>query len=300
MIDVQAINFSYKKGEKTIEDLSFHVKAGSVYGFLGANGSGKTTTIRLLLGLCKAESGSVFIGGETIGRDTVGAFRKIGALIENPSMYGHLTGEENLTIHALYYGLDSEKVYQALLMVGLKYAAGKRVCHYSLGMKQRLGLAMCLLHDPSLLILDEPLNGLDPKGMAEIRELLLSMQREEGKTIFISSHLLSEIENTCDEICIIDKGKKLFSGSINTLRNAVIQKSRYLIKCDQPENSLTILEQSLPVETSPDEGGFRFYTEDNEIIPEIIRLLTKKDIRIYEVSRIENHLEELYLKLTNS
>ncbi|MDP4276297.1 MAG: ATP-binding cassette domain-containing protein [Bacteroidota bacterium] len=299
MIDVQSINFSYRKDEKTIDDLSFHVPAGSVYGFLGANGSGKTTTIRLLVGLCAAKSGLITIGGEKIDRNSVNAFHKIGSLIESPSFYGHLTAEENLHIHTLYHGLTTDRIDPVLAMVGLEYAAKKRAGLFSLGMKQRLGLALCLLHDPELLILDEPLNGLDPKGIAEIRELLLRMQRDEGKTIFISSHILSEIENVCNEICIIDKGKKLFSGSIEALRRTIVKKYTYRVACDQPEEASVLLGQSLPVEISPEADGLRFLTDDRCIVPEVIRLLTEKNVRLYEVTPVENNLEELYLKLTN-
>lgn len=300
MIQVSSISFSYRKGEKTIDNLSFNVPKGSFYGFLGANGSGKTTTIRLMLGLCKIDSGEVFIGGEKISRNSVKAFQKIGSLIETPTYFGHLTGEENLMLYARYYGVKPDRVGETLELVGLYYAAGKKAAYYSLGMKQRLGLALSLLHNPELLILDEPLNGLDPKGIAEIRELLLHMQKEEGKTIFISSHLLSEIENTCDAICIIDKGKKLFSGQIEELRKSVISKSTYCIKCDNPEVSSEHIKAGLAMETILEEDGLRFSTDDKEIVPEIVRILTVSKIKIYEVSKIENNLEELYLKLTNS
>jgi len=299
MITVRNLEFSYKKGDKTIDDLTFHVPHGSIYGFLGANGSGKTTTIRLMLGLCRAESGEIMIGGEQINRQSVEAFRKIGALIENPSIYGHLTGKENLQLHTLYYGLDRRQIMNALSMVGLRYVAEKKAGRYSLGMKQRLGLALCLLHNPSLLILDEPLNGLDPQGIAEIRALLLQMQREEGKTIFISSHLLSEIENTCDAICIIDKGKMLFSGKIEALRDSVIRKRVYKITSDRPEEAMQLIQPLVTSKITKDGNGCLIYIEDKEIIPDIISRLTEKNIRIYEVTGIENNLEELYLKLTN-
>jgi len=300
MIKVSSISFSYKKGEKIIDDLSFDVPKGSFYGFLGANGSGKTTTIRLMLGLCRIDSGEVLIGGEKVLRNSVKAFSKIGSLIETPSYYGHLTGEENLMLYSKYYSVSPQRVSETLKLVGLSYAAGKKASNYSLGMKQRLGLALSIMHNPELLILDEPLNGLDPKGIAEIRELLLHIQKDEGKTIFISSHLLSEIENTCDTICIIDKGKKLFSGEIEKLRKSVIGKSLYLIKCNKPEISAKIITSTSAVETILEKDGFRFATDDKEIIPEIVRLLTECKIKIYEVSKIDNNLEELYLKLTNS
>lgn len=300
MIQVDSICFSYNKGEKTIDNLTLSVPKGSFYGFLGANGSGKTTTIRLILGLCKIGSGRILIDGDVINRNTIGAFRKIGSLIETPTFYSHMTGEENLLLYAKYYGLKPIVVLETLNIVGLTYAARKKAGFYSLGMKQRLGLALTLLHDPELLILDEPLNGLDPKGIAEIRDLLLSLNKDKGKTIFISSHLLSEIENTCDSICIIDYGKKLFSGGIDDLRRHITGKMFYRIICDKPDFSSDLLRLKYDIETNYSNDLLTFSTEDNNLVPEIIRLLVNHGIMIYEVSKIENNLEELYLKLTNT
>ncbi len=300
MIHVNSLEYSYKKGEKVIDDLSFEVPVGSFFGFLGANGSGKTTTIRLMLGLCKPDKGSVKIGGELMKRSSIAPFRRIGSMIESPSYYANLTGEENLIVYSRYYGLDKNVVIKTLKDVGLASAAKKKAGSYSLGMKQRLGLGMCIMYNPDLLILDEPLNGLDPKGISEIRELLLHLQKDEGKTILISSHLLGEIENTCDNICVIDKGKKLFSGRIDDLRSSIIGKTRYAIECDKKENVSQILKSDFNLNNEVDSDNIVFSVENKDVIPDIVRKLYLNDVSIYGITRMENSLEELFLKLTNS
>lgn len=300
MITVESLSFSYKKGQNILEALSFHVPKGSLYGFLGANGSGKTTTIRLMLGLCQPNSGHVRIDGTRMDAPTASVYAKIGSMIEQPSLYGHLTGEENLRLNALYHGAGMDQIEKTLLLVGLKHVSNKRVSAYSLGMKQRLGLALSLLHDPELIVLDEPLNGLDPRGMAEIRELLLKLVKQEGKTLFMSSHLLGEVETTCDAICVIDKGKKLFSGSIDALRSQLSGRTAWKIGCDTPETALTLLNNTFKgtIDVTPIETGLMVYTTNKEAIPELNRQLVQAGINIFELSPVERKLEELFIKLT--
>ncbi len=299
MISVESLTFSYKKGHRAIEDLSFHVDEGSIYGFLGANGSGKTTTIRLMLGLCRPEHGRVLIRGMEMNRPPRTVYGKIGAMIEQPSLYGHLTGEENLILSTLYHGVDRKEIGRTLSQVGLKYVASKRVSAYSMGMKQRLGLALCLLHNPELIVLDEPLNGLDPKGISEIRELLLTLVKKEGKTLFMSSHLLGEVESTCDAICVIDDGKKLFSGTIDELRFAMSGLTTWKIVCDQPEVALEQMNPELKGELHQTEKAILVHSSDKERIPFLIRNLVHADVQIYGVIPVESNLEQMYLKLTN-
>ena len=299
MITVQSLTFSYNKGPNILEDISFQVPKGSLYGFLGANGSGKTTTIRLMLGLCTPNSGHVHIDGVCMDSPPSSIFKKMGAMIEQPSLYGQLTGAENLYLNALYYGSGFDKIEQTLALVGLKQVKNKRASAYSLGMKQRLGLALSLLHDPELLILDEPLNGLDPKGMAEIRELMLQLVKQEGKTIFMSSHLLSEVETTCDAICIIDEGKKKFSGSINELRRRLAGQATWKISCNDPEKALLLLDETLTGDVDPSGEGIVVQTAVKESIPALNKRLVESGFTIYAIMPIERRLEELYLKLTN-
>lgn len=204
---------------KAVENLSFTVEEGQVYGFLGQNGAGKSTTIRMLLTLIQPTSGSIDIFGMDLQKHRKEILRQVGAIIERPDLYKYLTALENLRIFATMSGIkiSGKKLMDQLAMVGLEQRAHSKVKTYSQGMKQRLGIATALVHDPKLIILDEPTNGLDPQGIADIRNLILMLSREKNKTLLISSHLLSEIELIADSMLIIDKGKKLVEGRVNDL-----------------------------------------------------------------------------------
>jgi ABC-type multidrug transport system ATPase subunit len=204
---------------KAVDNLSFSVTAGQVYGFLGQNGAGKSTTIRMLLTLIKPTSGSIEIFGMNLYKHRKEILRQIGAVIERPDLYKYLTALENLRIFAAMSGnkISEKKLMEQLEMVGLAERAHSKVKTYSQGMKQRLGIATALVHDPKLIILDEPTNGLDPQGIADIRNLIINLSKERGKTLMISSHLLSEMELIADSMLIIDKGKKLVEGKVNEL-----------------------------------------------------------------------------------
>ena len=203
-------------GDHTAVDCAeLRVPQGGIYGFLGLNGAGKTTTIRLILGLIRADAGSVHVFGEPFARE---ALRRIGALVEVPSLYSHLTGRENLEVTRRQLGASRSSIDRSLSIVGLERDANRLVREYSLGMKQRLGLALALLTSPDLLILDEPTNGLDPAGIHEMRELLRRMPAEYGVTVFLSSHLLSEVEQIAGSVGIIHEGRMVFQGSIGELR----------------------------------------------------------------------------------
>jgi len=299
MITVQSLTYSYTKGQHVLEDLSFHVPKGSLFGFLGANGSGKTTTIRLILGLCPPKSGHVLVKGVQMDSPSSTIYKEIGAMIEQPSLYGHLTGEENLQLNALYHGIGKESIDKTLSLVGLKHVAKKRAAAYSLGMKQRLGLALSLLHNPELIVLDEPLNGLDPKGIAEIRELLLLLVKKEGRTLFMSSHLWGEVESTCDAICVIDNGKKLFSGSIDELRRGLTGQATWRIECDRPEYAMTLMDATVEAALAPTGDAFLVQTTDKKRIAELNKQLVQSGIGVYTLTPVERNLEELYIKLTN-
>ncbi|HEY1114223.1 MAG TPA: ABC transporter ATP-binding protein [Chitinophagaceae bacterium] len=219
-IETKELSFAFAYGRKVVNELSLRVPEGSIYGFLGPNGAGKTTTIRLLTGMLRSDRDNIFLQGQSLQRGMPGIFQSLGALIETPSLYGHLTGKENLKVITTLRGLHSRHIDKYLSIVGLTDAAHKKAKDYSLGMKQRLGIAMALLPDPTLLILDEPANGLDPNGIIEIRELLRSLNREHGKTVFVSSHLLAEIEKTCTHIGIINRGVLRYDGTLEEMKRS--------------------------------------------------------------------------------
>jgi len=299
MIRVKNLDFSYRKGEKIIDNLSFNVPENSIFGFLGANGSGKTTAIRLLLNLCKPSAGEVLINNKKISSNYLELYKNIGTLIESPTFYGHLTGRENLKVLSNFYEVDSYRIDKVLDLVGILYAKDKKTKDYSLGMKQRLGIASSILHNPKILILDEPLNGLDPKGISEIRNLFLKFQKEDKKTILISSHLLNEIENTCSDVCIIDKGKKLFTGKIDVLKKQLSKGVSYRIDCDKPQKAKSILLNQFDMcDIMTKEKGLILNIENKEIVPLCIKALVDADIQLFEISKIESNLEDLYLTLT--
>lgn len=204
---------------KAVDNLSFTVEAGQVYGFLGQNGAGKSTTIRMLLTLIKPNSGEIEIFGMNLMKHRKEILRQVGAIIERPDLYKYLTALENLRIFAAMSGVkvSEKKLMDQLAMVGLAERAHSKVKAYSQGMKQRLGIATALVHDPKLIILDEPTNGLDPQGIADVRNLILQLSKEMNKTLLISSHLLSEMELIADSMIIIDKGKKVVEGKVNEL-----------------------------------------------------------------------------------
>ena len=207
------------KDIKAVNNLSFSVEQGQVYGFLGQNGAGKSTTIRMLLTLIKPTSGSIEIFGLNLEKHRKEVLKQIGAIIERPDLYKYLTALENLRIFAAMSGVkvSEKKLLEQLNMVGLAERAHSKVKTYSQGMKQRLGIATALVHDPQLVILDEPTNGLDPQGIADVRNLIFRLSREMNKTLMISSHLLSEVELIADSMIIIDKGKKVVEGKVNDL-----------------------------------------------------------------------------------
>lgn len=298
MIEIENLSFGYHPREIVIDNVSLKVEKGSIYGFLGPNGSGKTTIIRLILNLLKHKTGTIRVDGVRIGVDSVEIFRRIGSMIESPSLYNHLSGRANLEIFAMYYSVGKERIDKVLEIVGLTGADSKTVKRYSLGMKQRLGIAICLLHDPDLLILDEPLNGLDPHGIAEIRQLLIRLSREEGKTIFVSSHLLSEIEHTCDHIGIISKGRLLFEGRIDALKNAQSGALIYLLEARDAQQALDSLAKWTNIRSQRNDQLIQVEFDDREQVPVVVRDLVQDGVEIFNFQRKDNNLEDLFLELT--
>ncbi|UOQ98380.1 ATP-binding cassette domain-containing protein [Hymenobacter sp. 5317J-9] len=216
---VETTDLSFRFGERAVlHGLGLAVPAGSIYGFLGPNGAGKSTTLRLLLGLLRPAGGAVRLFGHELARHRVALLSRVGALIENPSLYDHLTGHENVEATRRLRGLPAARTAAVLAQVGLSAHAHRPVKGYSLGMKQRLGLALALLPDPDLLILDEPTNGLDPAGISDLRALLRQLREEHGKTILLSSHLIGEVEKVATHVGVIQQGQLMFQGSLAALQ----------------------------------------------------------------------------------
>src|SRR6187549_640680 len=213
VIRTTGLFYHYSRGVPTLDNINLRVERGSIYGFLGPNGSGKTTTLSLLLGLLNNQKGTIEIFGQHLHANRINILKKIGSLIETPSLYGHLTAKENLEVYREVYGASKARIAEVLNIVGLEDTGKKTTKKFSLGMKQRLAIALALLPDPELLILDEPANGLDPAGIIELRELIKTLNKTHGMTILISSHLLAEVEKIVTHIGIIFKGKMLFQGT---------------------------------------------------------------------------------------
>ncbi len=293
---IELRNVSKKiRNKQIIDNLSFKVMAGEVLGFLGPNGAGKTTTIRMITGLMKVSSGEIIINGTNLKQDFEKAISQIGAIVENPELYKFLTGYENLMQAArLYKGVTKEKINQVVEMVGLKDHIHNKVKTYSLGMRQRLGIALCLLHDPKVLILDEPTNGLDPAGIKEIRHYLRKLAHENNLAILVSSHLLSEMEMMCDRIAIIQNGKLV---NIQRVKEEEVKTRPYFIQVDEITSALNIL-QDAGYKANPHEHGIVVYLEKKQV-PEIIQQFVQQNILIYEVKVISKSLEDRFLEITN-
>lgn len=295
-IETNALNFSFGS-LKVLNELSIEVPSGSIYGFLGPNGAGKTTTIRALLGLYKTNGDHIRLFGESINHNKISILNRIGALVESPTVYEHLSGYDNIEITRKLRNLHRNKTNEVLKTVNLLQDAKRPVRHYSLGMKQRLGLALALLSEPELLILDEPTNGLDPHGIIEIRELLLSLQKEKGTTVFISSHILGEIEKIASHVGIINKGSLLFQGTLRELRE--IGVSTVSIETTEYEKGLNLLiENNFSSARLNKKNIIETDVENKEDINSIARLLVKNDIPVFGISNSKRDLEQLFLDIT--
>ena len=281
-------------GDRTIvDDVSFDLHAGEVFGFLGPNGAGKTTTIRMLVGLIRPTAGEVTICGFDLRRDFERAMRCIGCIVENPDLYRFMTGRENLEHFARMLGAASAEIDRVATLVNLAHRLTQRVGTYSLGMRQRLGIAQALLGSPRVLILDEPANGLDPAGIREIRELLRSLAAEREMAVFISSHLLAEVELTCDRVSIIHKGRILRAG---TVRELISSQRMMEIRVGDPERALAVM-RDRGVDASIDEGSV-LAAIDESYAPPLIAALTENGIDVFHARQRVQSLEEMFLEAT--
>jgi ABC-type multidrug transport system ATPase subunit len=300
IISVSNLSRDFGGQIKAVDGLSFNVTAGEVYGFLGQNGAGKSTTIRMLLTLITPTSGTISIFGQDLARHRNDILKRIGAVIERPDLYKYLTALENLRIFAAMSGVkhNQKTLMDQLAMVGLADRANSKVKTYSQGMKQRMGLATALVHDPELIILDEPTNGLDPQGIADIRHLILHLSRDRGKTLMVSSHLLTEIEMIADSMLIIDKGKKIVEGRVAALLNP--EKVRVEIITGNKQETLAVIGASRwsgnLLNTT---NGAIIVEMDNAMIPELNRLLVEQSVRVFSL-RPKHSLEDFFLAITKN
>jgi len=282
------------KGKKIIDNLSFTINEGEVFGFLGPNGAGKTTTIRMIVGLMGITSGEIIICGNSITKNHDEALRNVGGIVENPEMYKFLTGYQNLMQYArMIKGITKEKIDEVVQLVGLTDRIHDKVKTYSLGMRQRLGLAQSLLHDPKVMILDEPTNGLDPAGIREIRDHLRILSKERGMAVIVSSHLLSEMEMMCDRIAIIQKGKLIDVQQVHDFVGDDVHK--YFIELDV--TNINSVQNLANLSFVQQENGIEIEVEKDQI-PDIIKQLVESGVRIYEVKAVSKSLEDRFLEVT--
>ncbi|MED4653839.1 MULTISPECIES: ABC transporter ATP-binding protein [Bacillus] len=287
-------------GKKTlVENISFDVNQGEVFGFLGPNGAGKTTTIRMLVGLIKATEGTISIGGYNIKENFREAMRQIGSIVENPELYTYLTGWENLKQFArMLGGISDERILEIAKMVHLDERIHDKVKTYSLGMKQRLGIAQALLGNPKLLILDEPTNGLDPAGIREMREFIHKLVKEENMSVFISSHLLSEVQMICDRVAIIHKGKMITVAPIEELIKTASDRVEWIVT--PISRALELLKTSKEVREISIDDERLLCRMDITTISAWNKRFVENGIDVHSVKELVFTLEDLFIELTGS
>jgi lantibiotic transport system ATP-binding protein len=299
VLETQQLSYRFADGTPILQDIDLRVPPGAVYGFLGPNGAGKTTTLRLVLGLLRLQQGTVRLFGEPFAPQRLPLLRKIGAFIEAPSLYGHLTASENLRVLQRIYQCPEDRIGQVLATVGLAGTGRKPAARFSLGMKQRLGIAMALLHQPDLLILDEPTNGLDPNGMLEIRELLVNLNRQHGVTIVLSSHLLAEIEKLVSHVGILHQGRLLFQGTLAALQHERTNSARLSLTTSDAEKTGAVLRaRGLDLQFS--DAAFSLPPLSPPAVAELVRTLVGAEVDIYEIRSCQPDLEAIFMSMVTT
>lgn len=299
IIEISSLSKRFKE-VLAVNELSFTVKRGDVFGFLGPNGAGKSTTIRMILSLITPTSGSIKIFGKSLTENRKEILANVGAIVEKPDFYLYLPAIKNLEILAKISGKDvpQNRIFELLELVGLKDRAKSKVKTYSHGMKQRLGIAQTLLHDPELIVLDEPTTGLDPQGMKEIRDLIIRLSKDENKTIFLSSHILSEIELVANRMIIINKGSKIVEGDVNNLLNS--KSLKVTVEVENIESAKRILDNTKwynQIETFS-ENKFSIKLENHDIA-ELNKYLVENGVMVNALIPVRS-LEDYFLSITSS
>lgn len=299
VLEIKNLTKTYGK-RKVIDNISLEIQEGEIFGFLGPNGSGKTTTIKMILRLIEKDSGEIKIKGYDNKKEFEKAMEYIGAIVENPDMYNYMSGKDNLKLHARLRNIDEKRIDEVLELVGLKDRAKEKVKKYSLGMKQRLGLALTLLHKPRVLILDEPTNGLDPAGIKQLRNILKEIAHKDGVAVFVSSHILSEMQLMCDKIAVIDNGKIVKTENITHMEQPEDNESIdeiIEIKVKDVSKAIEILKQNFELQPRLVEGNINI-TISNEKIPKVVKELAINDVEIHSVTPKEQSLEDLFFDAT--
>ena len=291
LIKVEKICKSFGS-KQVLKEVSLEVREGEILGFVGPNGAGKTTTIKLILGLQSIDSGNVYINGFDVQKDFEKAIEKVGAIVENPDAYMYLSGLANLKLAAnLYKDITDERIMEVVKLVGLENRIKDKVSKYSLGMRQRLGIAMSLLHKPNVLILDEPTNGLDPEGIKDLRDLIKKLAKEENMAILISSHNLAELECFITDVCFIKNGEVIKTASIKEVKANGVKPS-YIITLDKVDK----LDKVLNIDYKVQDESIIIQVEREEL-PDIVKLLVEKNYKIYGVSQMIISLEDAFLNI---
>jgi len=297
-VAMELMNVKKRIGKREIiKGLSFTINKGEVFGFIGPNGAGKTTTIRMMVGLMQLTDGDVRILGNSIKSNFKEAVREVGAIVENPEMYPFMTGWQNLMHYArMIPGVTTERVQEVIKLVGLEKPIKEKAGRYSLGMRQRLGIAQALLHRPSVLILDEPTNGLDPAGIKEIRKYIRSLAAEENVAVIISSHLLSEIELMCDRIGVIKNGELVAIQSVRDTTDNQQHLNQVQMEVAPAAKAIELLKEHHGIDATLMDGSLSFQGE-KESIPAIIQTLVKREIAVYQVEITKATLEDKFFDL---
>ena len=284
---------------KVIDDISFDVYEGEVFGFLGPNGAGKTTTIKMVMGFLTPDGGTIRIGGHDSRKEYEKAMALLGGIVENPEMYKDLSGQVNLEMYArLHDGVTSERIREVVALVGMANRIREKVKKYSLGMKQRVGLAQAILHHPRILILDEPTNGLDPAGIKELRDILKKLAHEEKVAVFVSSHLLSEMQMMCDRVGIIHNGALLGVKLIGELMAEASGKPAYRITTPMTAEAAALISDSGIGHVRLQAGRQIDVELDEDSVPEIVKLLVQGQVPVHGLHKIESSLEEAFIQMT--
>lgn len=293
VLKCENLHKSFRKKE-ILKSVSLEIGSGDILGFIGPNGAGKTTTIKLILGLQKIGSGKVIINGYDIQKDFEKAIAKVGSIIENPDLYMYMSGYDNLKlISNLYPNVDEKRINEVIKLVGLENRINDKVSKYSLGMRQRLGVAQAILHKPNLLILDEPTNGLDPEGIKDLRELLVKLSKEENMGILISSHNLAELESFCNKVSIIKNGVIVETSDLDTVKKEA-SEGNYIIEVDDARKARMVIGD---MSNAIDNNHIQVHS-DRENIPSIIKKLVLQDVKIYGIKEDVISLEDAFFKKT--